>query len=77
MYFQNIDVNFGYNQRRLFETLDNPLDVFVHDFMYPNCVVVHIQIRGSVHIQIATTNVKLTLILKTHPPSLLTSVVAY
>ena len=34
-------------------------------------------LRGSVHTQTATLNVKLTLILKTHPPSLLTAVVAY
>ena len=36
----------------------------------------NIFIRGSVHTQTAMTNVKLTLILKTHPPSLLTSLVA-
>ena len=34
-------------------------------------------VRGSVDTQISTLNVKLTLILKTHPPSLLMSVVAY
>ena len=34
-------------------------------------------VRGSVDTQTAMLNVKLTLILKTHPPSLLTSVVAY
>ena len=33
--------------------------------------------RGSVHTQTATANVKLMLILKTHPPSLLTSVMAH